>query len=529
MRINRIIMSAFGPFKGVETIDFTKANRNGIFLVSGPTGAGKTTIFDAISFALYGKASGMNRMDSEKTRSHFADPGVETYVELEFEVSGRHYKVKRSPKQDRPSKRGHAEVVTVQHQAEFTDLAIPDRILVKVSEVNAKIESILGLSHDQFRQIVMLPQGEFQALLNASSDARTEIFRRIFDTGFFETLQGRLKEASDVLRQSIRDTETELLTFSKQVITEERPDLEDILRRDEIAWHDLLKQLAKANHEDRSELRDAILQEQAMETESEALKERIRTIRAFNDKIIIKETLEATLTSSMTRTDEIEVKKNEVLAYDQAVRIRPDEINFEHAKQAHADQIAALGLLKETIEKLKTQQDRVEEDMASVPKLKETIKGLRRRELTLQSLIERVIDLEEKTRYIKTIKQQIHDLSEDADIKNKALLRLRDETKSVKDSLQTLEAVMTSRKMAYETMNEATRQLDAHQSYRDKVRAYHKDLKAYEASSSAFVTLSKSFSKTEASFRETQRLYANTHAARLANHLNVGEPCPVCG
>ncbi len=529
MRINQLVMSAFGPFKGVETIDFTKANRHGIFLVSGPTGAGKTTVFDAISFALYGKASGMNRMDSEKTRSHFADPTTDTYVTLEFEVSGRHYRIKRSPKQDRPSMRSAAGFVTVFHQAEFTDLAIPDRVLVKVGEVNDKIESILGLSHDQFRQIVMLPQGEFQALLNASSDARTEIFRRIFDTGFFETLQGRLKEASDTLRQSIRDAQTELVSVSKQIITDERPQLKEFLDRDEIAWHTLSGMLDEANHEDRLVLHELTLKDEAMEKEIDALKERIRTIRQINEKIMMKETLETTLTSALAKSDEIDDKKKAVLAYDQAVRIRPDEINSIHAKQAHANQVSLLADLKETIKALQTKQSELKEDMVKLPEQKETIKSLRKRELTLQSLIERVTDIEEKTTYIQTINDEIYGLREDVEDQNKALFALRDETKTVKEHVQNLENVMASRKHVYETMNEATKQFDVLQGYLDKVKTYQKDLKDYETSSSAFVTLSKLFSKTEASFRETQRLYANTHAARLALDLSTGEPCPVCG
>ena len=325
MRINRLVMSAFGPFKDVQTIDFSTANRNGIFLVAGPTGAGKTTVFDAISFALYGKASGSNRSDAEMARSHFADPKTETFVELDFEINGHRYSVRRSPKQDRPSARSTSNMTTIQHKAEFTDHQRPDSVLVKVGEVNAEIERILGLTHDQFRQIVMLPQGEFQALLNASSDTRTDIFRRIFQTGFFETFQNRLKDEADRLRGLIDTEETKLLTYAVQIDANERPGLERIRSEKPVDWDTLDDLLAEAVREDRDALKAARAEEDRLAGETDTLKERLSSVRTINLKIGNRQETQEKLVTHLRDEDAIKADDQNVRAYEKALTIRPDE------------------------------------------------------------------------------------------------------------------------------------------------------------------------------------------------------------
>lgn len=185
MRPKRLTLCGWGPYKAEETVDFTAFEDKGIFLITGPTGAGKTTIFDAISYALYGALSGSER-DKERgsVRSDFAEGGTPTYVELTMEHKGAVYRIRRNPEYLRPKKRG-GDAVT--KEKENAVLYYSDgRALEGVREVNAAVRELLGLDYRQFKKISMIAQGEFAKLLVAPPKEKTQIFREIFDTGVCE-------------------------------------------------------------------------------------------------------------------------------------------------------------------------------------------------------------------------------------------------------------------------------------------------------------------------------------------------------
>ena len=153
MKPLRMTLSAFGPFQDTETLDFENAVRDGIFLVSGPTGAGKTTLFDALTFALFGKASGSRRR-SEDFRCHTASPDRECYVELEFLLEGKRYRVRRRPAQQMAKKSGGLK--SLSHRAELT---LPDgRVIDSLTQVEERLRDLLGIDCDQFRACVELPE-----------------------------------------------------------------------------------------------------------------------------------------------------------------------------------------------------------------------------------------------------------------------------------------------------------------------------------------------------------------------------------
>ena len=196
MRPTRLIISAFGPYAGEQSIDMDKLGTGGVYLITGDTGAGKTTIFDAITFALYGEASGFHR-DAAMLRSKYAAPETPTFVELEFEYNGRRYTIRRSPKYDRPRLRG--EGVTTQNAEGH--MIFPDgRVVSRPNEVTAAVKELLGLDRLQFSQIAMIAQGDFLRLLLATTEERGRIFRQIFKTYPFERLQECLKAETAVLR-----------------------------------------------------------------------------------------------------------------------------------------------------------------------------------------------------------------------------------------------------------------------------------------------------------------------------------------
>ena len=189
MRPVKLIISAFGPYAGKTEIDFNKLGTNGLYLVTGDTGAGKTTIFDAITFALYGEATGDHR-DTKMLRSKYADIDTDTFVKLEFLSNGNLYIIERSPEYERAKKRGEG---TVKASAS-ANLTLPDgKVVVKNSEIAAKIHEVVGVNKEQFSQIAMIAQGDFLKLLNADTKERIKIFREIFRTGYYEKFQDKVK------------------------------------------------------------------------------------------------------------------------------------------------------------------------------------------------------------------------------------------------------------------------------------------------------------------------------------------------
>ena len=190
MRPLKLTISGFGPYAGTQELDFSRLGTGGLYLITGDTGAGKTTIFDAITYALFGEASGDSR-DASMLRSKYAAPDAPTYVELTFDYGGKSYQVKRSPEYTRAKTRGTGNT----KQAATAELIYPDgNVVTKLKEVNTAIRDIIGLTRAQFSQIAMISQGDFRKLLQAGTEERQKIFRDIFRTKFYDLLQSKLKE-----------------------------------------------------------------------------------------------------------------------------------------------------------------------------------------------------------------------------------------------------------------------------------------------------------------------------------------------
>lgn len=204
MKPIRLTMQAFGPYKNKEVIDFARLHEERLFVISGQTGAGKTSIFDALTFALYGLPSGQDRKDNKSLRSDFAQDDVHTSIELIFEVRGATYRVKRQlahVKKGRKTATGE-DYAFVRIEEDGREEVACER--QKVKDINEKIEQLIGLTYDQFSQIIMLPQGEFRKLLTSQSDNKEAILRKIFKTERFGEIAKKLEEKkvkADALRK----------------------------------------------------------------------------------------------------------------------------------------------------------------------------------------------------------------------------------------------------------------------------------------------------------------------------------------
>ena len=198
MRPLKLTLSAFGPYAGETVLELEKLGRGGLYLVTGDTGAGKTTLFDAITYALYDHSSGGVR-EGAMLRCKYADPKTPTFVELEFEVNGARYTVRRNPEYTRPKVRG--EGFTAEKADATLTYADGRPPVTKAKDVTAAVQEIIGLDYNQFSQIVLIAQGQFTKLLNASTEERSRIFRKLFRTQRYAQLQERLQAEASALNQ----------------------------------------------------------------------------------------------------------------------------------------------------------------------------------------------------------------------------------------------------------------------------------------------------------------------------------------
>ncbi|MDN3566712.1 SMC family ATPase, partial [Paeniroseomonas aquatica] len=207
MRPLKLTMEAFGPYAARQEIDFAALGPHRLFLISGPTGAGKTSLLDAICYALFGESSGHERRPGH-LRSQHAAPAVRTEVTFEFAQAGQHWRIRRTPAWDRPKQRGEGTTAERGRQALWRIGPKGDgdgEPIEREAEVEARVHEILGLTAPEFRQVVLLPQGRFRELLTATPEARQAILQTLFRTRFYERIQDGLKAAAAAARQAMRD------------------------------------------------------------------------------------------------------------------------------------------------------------------------------------------------------------------------------------------------------------------------------------------------------------------------------------
>lgn len=217
MRPLNLELRAFGPYAKEQKLDFSVLGANTLFLIWGPTGSGKTAIIDAMSFALFGQSSGQQR-EASQMRSQHAGPGDATEVVFDFAVGPDHYRVRRSPEQERPAKRGGG-VTREPHKAELhklkSDGSEGDLLAARPSEVNDRIQSLLGFNADQFRQVVVLPQGQFQNFLQATDKDREEILEVLFNTEFYRRVEKHLNDEAKSFKMDCEKSRSDISTALK--------------------------------------------------------------------------------------------------------------------------------------------------------------------------------------------------------------------------------------------------------------------------------------------------------------------------
>ncbi|MDO5560523.1 MAG: SMC family ATPase [Oscillospiraceae bacterium] len=476
MKPVKLTISAFGPYAGEISIDFSVFQGGGLFLITGDTGAGKTTVFDAITFALYGEASGSSR-ETDMFRSKYAQDDTPTFVKLDFLYRGKSYRVERNPRYMRKSKRGDK----LCEQKEDAVLYLPDGSTVSgVRAVTVKTEEILHINCSQFRQVAMIAQGDFMKLLLAKTEERSKIFRDIFNTRPYQIFQDRLKEQASELRKSYDEIGRSTFQYiSQTVYRSDDPDaqlLEDIKARQSTAVPDEIIDVINAvicrDEESLLPLRKALSQtQQLLEKTDKAIGKAESEIKVFNELESVTKVLDL-------RQPELEILK--------------DRLEKCNSRSKHREEL---------IENIKALTDRL-------PDYDELLKLLENICKSKQSIIRLSSEKKQLEKELESNKQETR--------------KCQDKTESLKNSDAQLEKLNNS-------MTEIKRELDELRSFHSQVHKYAQTAAAYKSAACEYKLSYEKAEKLSAAYMQLEKAFYDEQAGILALSLRENEPCPVCG
>jgi exonuclease SbcC len=520
MRPIKLTISAFGPYATQQVIDFEELNGRNIFVISGKTGAGKTTIFDAISYALYGEASGESR-ETDSLRSHFAPDSVETFVELEFELRGETYIVNRVPKQKKKKVKGEGYT---EKSADAT-LTLPNgAVITKVTNVTNKLVEILGITRDQFKQIVMLPQGEFKKLLLADSLERESIFRKIFNTYDFEKIQSQLKDKAIELNKKRNKSKEKMQTNLENI-----KGVHDILLGEYVDFPlviEELKNLIDKNSESYKLLNEEL---KNVECNLENLNTQKNKIENNNSLIKEKEDSLKKVEELLSKKEEFEIKKKEIRNAKSAKEVKYIEDKLIENKQKLSKREENYKLSLSNLDKLKADFKIASEILKS-----EEAKESEREKLAIQ--IDNLKNIEPKIAEFDKLKQIVISITKNIEevklqvLDNKKLTenlkieKLNNET-ILKDiaSFETrkveLENEINNKNKIIEDIRNLFKVIASHEKYKAKHFELSKDYEGFE----------KEYLTVKDEYETMDDLYKKEQAGILASKLESNKPCPVCG
>ena len=366
MKPIKLVMSAFGPYKDKVEVNFSKLGESGIFLVTGDTGAGKTTIFDGISFALFGESSGSHR-ESTSFRSKFSDVETETYVELVFIHRDKEYKIIRNPAYLVPKKRGDGFT----NKASDAYLEVDGSVITGLKTVNEKIIEILGINAKQFKQIAMLAQGEFLKILHADSDERKMIFRKIFNTEIFDLITVKLNEKYKNNKEMIESLKTEFVTNANNIVFKEQSifvDKSNLTKETVLKTLDDLSKEISFNEEKIREVDEKLL---VKSEEYKVLNESIKIVDENNKRIDILKKLREEESLLKSQDEEIKNIRIRVEKNNQILRIvKPIETNILRIEKDINDLNIKIKAKDEVIVRLLNDEKLISEKESNIKLLK---------------------------------------------------------------------------------------------------------------------------------------------------------------
>ena len=474
MRPLHLTMSAFGPYAGFTEVDFEKLGENGLYLISGDTGAGKTTIFDAISYALYGSASGDNRQ-ADMFRSKYADENTKTFVELDFKYRDKVYKIKRSPEYNRKKAKGDG----MTKELACAELIYPDgRVITKIREVDNAVKDIVGIDSSQFKQIVMIAQGDFRKVLFASSEERTNIFRRVFATENFEKLQKGLKE-----KATSHKNEKELLDASvKQYIS-------------------------------------GISVDSASPLVQEVDKAKLGIMDIVDTLKLVENLVEADEKELISLQDLLSSQDNDI----QKIKSIIDNIN--NANKIKAD----IETKKERLQIVKTKIEVERKDFDILKSKESEIKDIAEEVAILRSNLSNYDKLDSSIAQLEKTKNEYEKAKKDLENKNEHCKRLESKIKENREKIKELEDAEVNEQKIKSDLNKTLENEKAIKDTLDSIAEFEREQQNLVVLQDKYKRLADKNSELQNNHSIANRAYLDGQAGILAENLKEGIPCPVCG
>ncbi len=475
MRPLLLTVSAFGPYADKLTLDMSTLGEGGLYLITGDTGAGKTTVFDAITFALYGEASGTGRQ-TDCLRSKYASPEAPTFVELKFDYAGAVYTVKRNPEYTRPAKRGGGETT---ESADATLIRPDGSVVTKVKEVTRAVTELIGVDRNQFTQIAMIAQGDFLRLLLAPTTERSAVFRKIFRTENYARLQ-------DGIKSKFRETNAELSELNrglKQAASGIKiPDgsiykaeLDTLCGAEITPTDDIASLIDRINASDSLSLND--IERQIADTETEITAVNVSLSKAQNEQTAIKRLSEAEKFVNDNKETETKLR---------------DDLSAEKSKSADRDRLSA------EVEKIKT----------ALPKYAEI------------DLVSGKIGVAERSKAAAEKNK-----SENEKIKSDLEKRLEN-TKQFINSLSNADRIFAEISAEAAALETDKKKIDE---IGKKLKIYGEQKQIYKETIEKYNLKKAEFDRQNNDADRLERMWLDEQAGVLALKLTDGTACPVCG
>lgn len=474
MRPKKLIISAFGPYAKRTEIDFEKLGTSGLYLITGDTGAGKTTIFDALTYALYGEASGSIR-EPDMFRSMYAAPDTPTETELTFEYNGKEYYVRRNPKYMRPKTRG--EGTTVNNAA--AELHFPDgRVIASCSGVTEAVTEIMGIDRDQFTQIAMIAQGDFLKLLLAPTGDRQKIFGKIFNTQYYGILQSRLRDEANKLDNEYRQAIGKISECVSNISCDE----------------------------------DELLS-------IEAEKAKRNELSAGEIGKLLKKLIEKDKDAENRTNEELEVIEKEIGNINEALT------KYEEQKKSRQSAEEKSKLLSEAEPELLRLRERLEAERAK----QEETKNLREAAAAIGAKLPHYDELEEKCKTFSRLKTEIEAAEKDKSEKAQHRVQLINELESIKPQLKELGMAAEDRAVLNLKKEEAEKLRKNLLELKGDIVSLNTLKMEYEKAQEEYRVKSASAEDKRREYDVKNKAYLDEQAGIIAETLKEGDPCPVCG
>lgn len=472
MRPLQLTISAFGPYAGVNHIDFTQLGEEGLYLITGDTGAGKTTIFDAITYALYGETSG-NHRDSSMLRSKYASDQTPTEVILQFEYYNKIYTIKRNPEYMRASKKGSG----LTKQNANAELIYPNgKVITKAREVNQAIEDIMGINRNQFCQIAMIAQGDFLKLLHASTKDRIAIFRHLFQTEKYEVLQRKINEDTSQLHKECETIKKSIQQYINGLLCQEDHQLQfQKAKQGELTMEDIMVWMENLIDDDQKIEQHIIQQKQELQLKTDQIK------------------------ANITKAKEIDLAKKEL------------QTNQERQKRQ-----------KETLLQLEQKYQII---MKDEPLIQEYQKEIGKIDIIL-------LEYDEYIQIQKQLQQTLKRLQQTLQTKEKDVKEINDIISKMDKEQVELETLKTTNEDKIQLENKIQQINDQQQRLLQLQREYQQYTKIhhdYQSAAKDYMQEREIYQKENLKYQQMNQMYLEAQAGILADTLQDGLPCPVCG